>query len=51
MQTFKFTRTVQYTEVIEVVAETVDDAKRLANESEDDGECNNDETVISIELS
>lgn len=51
MPAFKFTRTVQYTEVIEVTAETVEEAKRLAKESADDGERNNDDTVISIELS
>lgn len=51
MPKFKFIRTVQYTEIIEVTAATVEEAKRLAIDSDDDGERNHDDTVISIELS
>ena len=45
---FKFLRTVQYTEVVEVEADTLERAKELA--SEDDGVRNHDDTTISLEL-
>lgn len=44
---FKFLRTVQYTEVVEVEAESFERAKEIA--SEEDGIRNHDDTPISLE--
>lgn len=46
MATFKFKRTVQYTEEVTVEAETLAEARELAEEAE--GERNHDDTVIDI---
>lgn len=48
MATFKFKRTVQYTEEIEVEANTEVEATALA--LEEDGVRNNDDSVVDIEL-
>ncbi len=48
MAKFKFKRTVQYTEEVEVDAPSLAEAKELA--LEEDGVRNNDDTVIDLEL-
>lgn len=47
MATFKFKRTVQYTEDVTVEADSLAEAKELAQEA--DGERNNDDTVTDLE--
>jgi hypothetical protein len=47
MPTFKFIKTVQYTEIVEVEAETLAEAKEKALEA--DGERNHDDTLVSME--
>lgn len=49
MSTFKFVRTVRYTEIVVVEAESLVDAKEKALEA--DGERNHDDTIVSLELS
>ena len=46
MQTYRFIRTVQYTETIEVQAEFYEAAEQLAMET--DGERNYDDTIIDM---
>ena len=51
MPKYKFVRTVQYAEIIEVEAASVAEAKVSAYESEADGERIHDDMVISVEYS
>lgn len=46
MSTYKFKRTMQYTEEVEVEADSLEAARELADEA--DGVRNNDDTVIDI---
>lgn len=48
MTTFVFTRTMQYTETIEVQADTYQDA--LEQAQKEDGVRNHDDTIIDIDL-
>lgn len=48
MPEFKFVRTIQYTEVVRVSAESLEDAQAQADQA--DGDRMHDDTVISIEL-
>ena len=48
MQAFKFIRTMQYTEVIEVQAETYAEARELAEQ--EDGVRNHDDTVVEMQV-
>jgi len=47
-ETFKFVRTMRYTEVVEVQADAIDEARELAQAA--DGERIHDDTVVSLEL-
>ena len=47
MTTFKFVKTIQYTEIVEVEAQTLAEAEEKAVEV--DGERNHDDTLVLME--